>query len=156
MQNHHSIQLYMSSQRSASDHAQFQCTVTVPFCLSILFTSSYKCFGNISVSISRSGCTLPKTHHAMTTHNRTIPGSTRTVPSTIHQDRGVKYAQVWDLPQNPTKWTTRDRVPYTLKHSQATLRQKAHVGPKDLPTALITSRRWTWHSPNGQHHNQIY
>ena len=32
------------------------------------------------------GCTLPKTHHAMTTHNQTIqdpspPGSTRTVPS---------------------------------------------------------------------------
>ena len=43
------------------------------------------------------GCTLPKTHHAMTTHNHTIPdrsppGSTRTAPSPVHQDGGVKYA----------------------------------------------------------------
>ena len=44
-----------------------------------------------------SGCTLPKTHHAMTTQNHTIPdrsppGSTRTTPSAVHQDGGVKYA----------------------------------------------------------------
>ena len=44
-----------------------------------------------------SGCTLPVTHHAMTTHNHTIPdrsppGSTRATPSAIHQDGGVKYA----------------------------------------------------------------
>ena len=44
-----------------------------------------------------SGCTLLKTHHAMTTHNHTIPdrslpGSTRTAPSAVHQDGGVKYA----------------------------------------------------------------
>ena len=37
-----------------------------------------------------SGCTLPVTHHAMTTSNHTIPdrsspGSTRTVPSAVHQ-----------------------------------------------------------------------
>ena len=43
------------------------------------------------------GCTLPKTHHAMTTHNHTIPDrslprSTRTVPSAVHQDGGVKCA----------------------------------------------------------------
>ena len=43
------------------------------------------------------GCTLPKTHHAMTTHNHTIPdrsppGSTRTAPSAVHLDGGVKYA----------------------------------------------------------------
>ena len=35
--------------------------------------------------------------HAMTTHNHTIPdrslpGSTRTSPSAVHQDGGVKYA----------------------------------------------------------------
>ena len=45
------------------------------------------------------GCTLPKTHHAMTTHNHSIPdrsppGSTRTAPSAVHQDGGVKYAMV--------------------------------------------------------------
>ena len=39
-----------------------------------------------------SGCTLPKTHNAMTTHNHTIPdrsplGSTRTAPSAVHQAR---------------------------------------------------------------------
>ena len=38
-----------------------------------------------------------KTHHAMTTHNHSIPdrsppGSTRTVPSAVNQDGGVKYA----------------------------------------------------------------
>ena len=43
------------------------------------------------------GCTLPKTHHAMTTHNHSIPdrsppGSTRTAPSAVHQGRGVKCA----------------------------------------------------------------
>ena len=43
------------------------------------------------------GCTLPKIHHAMTTHNRTVPdrsppGSTRAAPSAVHQDGGVKYA----------------------------------------------------------------
>ena len=43
------------------------------------------------------GCTLPKTHHAMTTHNhsipdRSLPGSIRTAPSTVHQDEGVKCA----------------------------------------------------------------
>ena len=37
------------------------------------------------------------THHAVTTHNQTIldrlpPGSTRSAPSTVHQDGGVKYA----------------------------------------------------------------
>ena len=40
---------------------------------------------------------MPKTHHVMTTHNHTIPDqslprSTRTAPSTIHQDGGVKCA----------------------------------------------------------------
>ena len=40
---------------------------------------------------------MPKTHHAMTTHNHTLPyqsppGSTRTAPSAVHQDGGVKYA----------------------------------------------------------------
>ena len=44
-----------------------------------------------------SDCTLPKTHHPMTTHNHTTPdrspsGSTRTAPSAVHQDGGVKYA----------------------------------------------------------------
>ena len=43
------------------------------------------------------GCILPKTQHAMTTHNNTVPdrslpGSTRTAPSAVHQDEGVKYA----------------------------------------------------------------
>ena len=43
------------------------------------------------------GCTLPKTHHALTTHNHTIPdrsppGSKRTAPSAVHQDGGVKCA----------------------------------------------------------------
>ena len=43
------------------------------------------------------GCTLPKTHHAMTTHNHSIPdrsppGSTGTAPSALHQDGGVKCA----------------------------------------------------------------
>ena len=43
------------------------------------------------------GCTLPKTHHVKTTHNHTIPdrsppGSTRTAPSAVHQDGGVKCA----------------------------------------------------------------
>ena len=37
------------------------------------------------------------THHAMTTHNhfipdRSPPGSTRTAPSAVHQDGGVKHA----------------------------------------------------------------
>ena len=37
------------------------------------------------------------TRHAMTTHNHTVPdrsppASTRTAPSTVHQDGGVKYA----------------------------------------------------------------
>ena len=31
-------------------------------------------------------------------------------------------------PQNPTTWTTRDRVLFAPKHSQATLRQKVQVG----------------------------
>ena len=40
---------------------------------------------------------MPKTLHAMTTHNHTIPdrsppGSTRTALPTVHQDGGVKYA----------------------------------------------------------------
>ena len=40
---------------------------------------------------------LCPTHHAMTTHNHTMPdrsppGSTRTAPSAVHQDGGVKYA----------------------------------------------------------------
>ena len=40
---------------------------------------------------------MPKTHHAMTTHNHAIPdrsppGSTRTALSAVHQDGGVKYA----------------------------------------------------------------
>ena len=40
---------------------------------------------------------MPKTQHAMTTHNNTVPdrslpGSTRTAPSAVHQDEGVKYA----------------------------------------------------------------
>ena len=44
----------------------------------------------------RPGCTLPKTHHAVTTSNHTIPdrsppGSTRTAPSAVHQDGCVKY-----------------------------------------------------------------
>ena len=44
-----------------------------------------------------SGCTLPVTHHAMTTSSHTIPdrsppGSTRTAPSAVHQEGGVKYA----------------------------------------------------------------
>ena len=43
------------------------------------------------------GCTLPKTHHAMTTYIHTIPdrsppGSTRTAPSAGHQDGSVKCA----------------------------------------------------------------
>ena len=43
------------------------------------------------------GCTLPKTHHAMTTHNHTIPdrsspGSTRTAPSAVLQEGVFKYA----------------------------------------------------------------
>ena len=43
-----------------------------------------------------SGCTLPLTHHMMKTSNHTVPhrsppGSTRTVPSTAHQDGGVKH-----------------------------------------------------------------
>ena len=45
-----------------------------------------------------SGCTLSKTHHAMTTHSHTIPdrsppGSTRTAvhQDAFHQDGGVKY-----------------------------------------------------------------
>ena len=38
------------------------------------------------------------------------------------------WPQVWDLPKNPTTWTTRDRVPYVPNHSQATLRQKVHIG----------------------------
>ena len=41
------------------------------------------------------GCTLPKTHHAMPTHNKTIPDrsapwSTRTAPSAVHRDGVVK------------------------------------------------------------------
>ena len=41
--------------------------------------------------------TLPKTRHAMTTHDHTIPDrsppeSTRTAPSAVHQDGGVRYA----------------------------------------------------------------
>ena len=40
---------------------------------------------------------MPVIHHVMKTSNHTIPdqllpGSTRTTPSTIHQNRGVKYA----------------------------------------------------------------
>ena len=57
---------------------------------------------------------MPVTYHAMTTHNHTIldrlpPGSTRTVPSAVHQDGGVKYATgaslkmdrpgVWQVPE---------------------------------------------------------
>ena len=43
------------------------------------------------------GRTLTNTHHATTTHNHTIPdrlppGSTRTAPSAVHQDGGVKCA----------------------------------------------------------------
>ena len=53
-------------------------------------------------------------HHAMTTSNHTILDqllrrSTRTMPSTVHQDRGVKYATgaslkmdrpgVWQVPE---------------------------------------------------------
>ena len=44
-----------------------------------------------------SGYTLPVTHHVMKTSSHTIPDrsppvSTRTVPSAVHQDGGVKYA----------------------------------------------------------------
>ena len=40
---------------------------------------------------------MPKTYHTMTTHNHTTPdqsppGSTRSAPSAVHQDGGVKYA----------------------------------------------------------------
>ena len=40
---------------------------------------------------------MPVTHHVMITSNHTIPdrllpGSTRTAPSTVHQDGDVKYA----------------------------------------------------------------
>ena len=40
---------------------------------------------------------MPKTHHEMKAHNPIIleqspHGSTRTAPSAVHQDRGVKYA----------------------------------------------------------------
>ena len=40
---------------------------------------------------------LPVTHHVMKTSNQTIPdrsppGPTRTAPSAVHQDGGVKYA----------------------------------------------------------------
>ena len=40
---------------------------------------------------------MPKTHHAMTTHNHIIldlspPGTIRTAPSAVHQDGGVKCA----------------------------------------------------------------
>ena len=40
---------------------------------------------------------MPVTHHVMKTSNHTVPersppGSTRTTPSTVHQDRGVKCA----------------------------------------------------------------
>ena len=43
------------------------------------------------------GCTFPVTHYVMKTSNHTIPdrsppGSTRTAPSVVHQDGGVKYA----------------------------------------------------------------
>ena len=43
-----------------------------------------------------SGCTLPMTHHVMKTSNHTIPdrslsGSTRTAPSAVQQDEGVKH-----------------------------------------------------------------
>ena len=44
-----------------------------------------------------SGCTSPMSHLEMTTRERIIPdrlpsGSTRTVPSAVHQDGDVKYA----------------------------------------------------------------
>ena len=44
-----------------------------------------------------SGCALPLSHHDMTTNNQTIPdqsppGLTRTAPSVLHQDGGVKHA----------------------------------------------------------------
>ena len=40
---------------------------------------------------------MPVTHHVMKTSNHTVPersppGSTRTAPSAVHQDGGVKYA----------------------------------------------------------------
>ena len=40
---------------------------------------------------------MPVTHHVMNTRNHTIPdrslpGSTRTAPSAVHQDGGVRYA----------------------------------------------------------------
>ena len=43
------------------------------------------------------GCALPLSHHEMTTQNQNIPdrlppGLTRTAPSAVHQDGGVKYA----------------------------------------------------------------
>ena len=48
-----------------------------------------------------SGCSLPVTHHVMKTSNHTIqdqslPRSTRTVPSAIYQDGGVKYGLIKD------------------------------------------------------------
>ena len=65
------------------------------------------------------GCTLPKTHHAMTTHNQTIPDrlpprSIATAPSAGHQDGGVKCAT-----GAPSKIRGRDNITKRINTSMA-------------------------------------
>ena len=61
---------------------------------------------------------LPETHHAMTTHNHTIPdqlppGSTKTTPSAVHQDRGVKC-----VTRTSSKIRVRDNITIVIRNTR--------------------------------------
>ena len=115
----------------------------------------------------------------MKTSNQTIPGRsppglTMAAPSSLHQDGGVKHATGASSTirgrDNVTisTWTTRilrtERKLQELTDEMDRYRWNilglCEMRWKKLVLAITfghhkESRRWTWHSPYGQHHNQI-
>ena len=128
---------------------------------------------------------MPVTHHVMKTSNHTIPDqspprSTRTAPSAVHLDGGVKYATGASSKirrrDNTTIGTWNTKTPRAAGMLVET--GKVFVGPSAMMTQMRVlrllefatfndlvltntfghhkaTRRWTWHCPNGQHHSQI-
>ena len=85
-----------------------------------------------------SECTLPLSHHEVKTNNHTIPDrpspeSTRTAPSAVHQDGGVKHAT-----GAPSKIRGRDNVTIGTWNTR-TLRA---AGKLQLLTNKMDSYRW--------------
>ena len=81
---------------------------------------------------------MPKTHYAMTTHNHTIPdrsppGLTRTIPSAVHLDGGVKHAT-----GAPSKIRGRDNV------TICTWNTRALTAAGKLPELTHKMDRYIW------------